>query len=149
MPPPQDPRVALGREALDRDALDRGLARLVPDARDRSFLLRCVLEEGPAHHRLANHALLRLILDVVEATDAVLAPVGSVPVPMRLPPHLRNRERESQTFPLALDVAALRRVGPDPSPWVEALLDGPPHHALANALMVNLLGAVLAHLDRR
>jgi hypothetical protein len=143
MPPHRGPRIP-----LDQDVLDRGLARLVPNARDRTFLLRCVLEEGPAHHRVANHALLRLLLDVVEATDAVLAPTAGVSVPMRVPPHLRDPGVE-QTFPLALDVAPLRRLGADPAPWVEALVDGPPHHALANVLMVNLLGAVLAHLERR
>ena len=67
---------------------------------------------------------------------------------MRVPPHLRD-PRVEQAFPLELDVTPLRRLGADPSPWVEALLDGPPHHALADVLMVNLLGTVLAHLERR
>lgn len=136
------------RVALDRSRLDQGLARLVPDERDRAFLLRCVLEEGPVHHRVANHALLSLVLDVVDATDAVVTPAAGVPVPMRVPPHLRDEQREA-SFPVALDPTPLARLAPDPTPWVEALLDGPPHHALANVLLVNLLGTVLGHLERR
>lgn len=133
--------------ALDRSRLDAGLQRLVPDPRDRQFLLRCVLDEGPPHHRLANHALLTLLVELVERIDAVVVPPVGVAVPMRVPPHLRSRD--ASTFPLAMDLAPLALLGPDPTPWVDALLDGPPQHSVANALMVDLLGAALAHLDRR
>lgn len=130
---------------LVTDRIERGLARLVPDARDRAFVLRCVLGEGPLHHRLANHALLTLLLDLVDATGAPVAPPAGVPVPMRLPPHLRDGAPAA--FPVTVDPTPLRRLG-DPAPWIDAVVDGPPHHALANALMVDLLGAVLAHLER-
>jgi hypothetical protein len=52
-----------------------------------------------------------------------------------------------------MPTAALERLAPAGSPemaaLIDCLVDGPPHHALANAAMVCLLGALLARLEAR
>ena len=129
---------------IDRGAVDRLLLPWVPDAEDRAFVLRCLLDEGPAHHRGANYVLLRLLGQLLPAP--VTASTGpSVEVPMRLPPHLRGGD--DAVYPLRLPTAALERLAPRDSEafraMIEALLDGPPQHALANVAMVALLDTLL------
>jgi hypothetical protein len=127
----------------------------VPDAAERAFVVRCLLAEGPAHHRGANYVLLRLLGQVLER----VAPPGAVPaaagerlgVPMRLPPHLA-RSSEPKSFPLALPTGPLERLAPRGSrafeAMVDCLTDGPPQHALANVAMVTLLAELLARLEQ-
>ncbi|MCC6620900.1 MAG: hypothetical protein IT385_06580 [Deltaproteobacteria bacterium] len=143
-------------EAATRLALDRALARFVPDAHDRAFVVRCIAEEGPVHHRGASYALIALLGLALDAAGGPLEAAPDGPrarVPMRLPPHLQRREDGEHDFPLSLPLAPLERIAPAGSRELEALVDhltdGPPHHALANAAMVSILGALLERLERR
>ncbi len=149
MPPHH--RARSGGRALahvDAARLDTGLRSLVPDDHDRAFVLRCLLDEGPVHHRGANYALVALLLELLSALGAEAAPaVDGSPVPMRLPPHLGGQD--DAVYPLALDLGALRRIAADPGPLVGALTDGPPQHAVANVVMVDLLAAALRAAERR
>src|SRR5690606_9515312 len=83
------------------------------------------------------------------AGGPVSTPGPAAPIALRLPPHLR-RGHADENFPLGVPLAALERLAPQGSPAFTALLDclrdGPPHHALANAAMVCLLGALLERL---
>jgi len=77
---------------------------------------------------------------------------GTMPVPMKVPPHL-EREGSMMAYPLAVPTGPLDVLAPagstDQAAMVQCLSDGPPQHALANAAMVWLLGAALDRLDRR
>jgi len=135
---------------VDRDRIDRLLAPWVPDEDDRAFVLRCLLDEGPVHHRGVNWILLAL-LGELEGERPTTLPVGEhVRVPLRLPPHLRHEYREDDedgAYPLPLPLAPLRRLAGNDAravdAMVECLTDGPPQHALANAAMVLLIDALM------
>lgn len=136
----------------DPAALEAALAPLVPDAQDRAFLVRCVVAEGPAHHRGANWVLLSLLARAVEAAGAwrrVGKGAPGLAVPMHLPPHLRG---DDQSYPLTLPEGPLRRLAPDDArareAMVDCLTDGPPQHAVANVMMAALLGALLEELEK-
>ncbi|HEY8379136.1 MAG TPA: hypothetical protein VIK91_21735 [Nannocystis sp.] len=138
---------------LRRDDIEALLTPWLPDPTDRAFVARCIVDEGPLHHRGASYVLLRLLGLVLDAVGGPVAPAGeSAPVPLRLPPHLRRGD-EDQNFPLGVPLAALERLVPRNSPAFDAFLaclqDGPPHHALANAAMVCLLDAILTRLSSR
>jgi hypothetical protein len=124
------------------------LKLLVPDAADRAFVVRCVLDEGPGHHRGANYVLLAMLGELVEALGAEqpASKTESVaPVAMRVPPHLAKDAPKH--YPLGLPKAPLLALaGGDAraaSEMAAALGDGPPQHALANAAMVSLLHRAL------
>lgn len=147
MPRPPRAHAAPGQR-LEIEAL---LAPWLPDPVDRAFVVRCIVEEGPAHHRGASYALLRLLGLALAAAGGPPAEMGeSAPIVLRLPPHLR-RDDADQEYPLGVPLAALRRLAPPGSPafdhLLECLSDGPPHHALANAAMVCLLDALLRRLE--
>jgi len=139
---------------VDATRIDALLAPIVPDDDDRAFVVRCILEEGPKHHRGANYVLLSLLGALVEKLDPVdvesLRAAGTLPVPMHVPPHLA-RPGSMMAYPLALPTAPLARLAPsggaEQVAMAECLTDGPPQHALANAAMVWLVGAALAKLD--
>lgn len=137
---------------VDRAALDSLLVPLVPSAADRQFVIRCLVDEGPLHHRGANDVLLRLVGSVLERLPGDDAPVQGVKVPMRLPPHLEGTVEEGE-FPIALPTRALRSLlGNDEASLeaaVDCLTDGPPQHALANVVLVALLERILARLEER
>ena len=149
--PPHHPhhRAAPGTVArfLDKGRVDRLLARFVPDAADRAFVVRCVLDEGPAHHRGANFVLLALLGELLEREDAK-APEGEpmVAVPMHLPPHLKAQSTASE-FPLRFPERVLERLAAkgtaEHQAMVDCVTDGPPQHALANAAMLCMLDALL------
>ena len=127
--------------------IDAILAPWVPDPAGRAFVLRCILAEGPAHHRGANYVLLALLGRIVDAGGPPDDARGScVPVPLRLPPHLEGA-LDDDAFPLALTTRPLDALAPPGSPeqaaMIDCLTDGPPQHALANAAMVALLGVLL------
>lgn len=140
---------------IEPHSLEALLTPWIPEATARAFVVRCMLAEGPAHHRGANYVLLRLLGQVLER----VAPRGSVPapagerleVPMRLPPHLAKAS-EPKSFPLALPAGALEQLAPRSSrefeAMVDCLTDGPPQHALANVAMVALLTELLARLEQ-
>lgn len=147
---PHAPRSA-SRQVLRREDIESLLVPWLPDPTDRKFVARCIVDEGPIHHRGATYALLRLLgLALAAAGGPVAAPGETAPIALRLPPHLR-RGHADENFPLGVSLAALERLAPRGSPEYTALLDclrdGPPHHALANAAMVNLLGALLDRLS--
>jgi hypothetical protein len=147
---------------IDPARIDAILASAVPDDEDRAFVVRCILGEGPAHHRGANYVLLRLLGLLVErlggaggaggADMAALRARGTMPVPMKVPPHL-EREGSLMTYPLDLPLAPLSELAaaatPEQSAMVECLSDGPPQHALANAAMLWLIGAALDQVHDR
>lgn len=139
---------------IDSDRIDALLAPFLPDAEDRAFVLRCVLREGPAHHRGANYVLLSLLGEALEAAGAAdleaLRKKGTAPVPMRVPPHLA-RPGSVMSYPLDVPTAPLARLAPagsmDQAAMIDCLTDGPPQHALANAAMMWLVGALLERLE--
>jgi hypothetical protein len=154
MPPPH--RNAPSAAFIDWSRVDSLLAGAVPDAEDRAFVVRCILGEGPAHHRGANYVLLQLLGMIVDRLgggdmEAVRAR-GTMPVPMKVPPHLERRG-SLMAYPLALPTGPLEELAPAGSPdlaaMVQCLSDGPPQHALANAAMIWLIGAALDRLERR
>lgn len=132
---------------VDEKRLDQLLAPLVPDAADRTFIVRCVVGEGPIHHRGANYILLTLLAQLLERQPMDTVPRPGVGVPMRLPPHLVD-DVEEGVYPLTLPTTALLDLaGGDAGKldaMVDCLTDGPPQHALANVVMVSLLESLLA-----
>ena len=149
-------RSATSTAFIDASRIDAILAGALPDAEDRAFVVRCILSEGPAHHRGANYALLRLLGLLLErlggADMASLRARGTLPVPMKVPPHL-ERQGSLMAYPLPLPTAPLAELAPAGSPeqsaMADCLSDGPPQHALANAAMTWLIGAALAKLEKR
>jgi hypothetical protein len=138
---------------IDSSRIDALLAPVLPDQADRAFVVRCILGEGPVHHRGANYVLLSLLGVLVEALGPLdptsVGARGTLPVPMRVPPHLA-RPGSMMAYPLALPTGPLDHLAPSGSTeqaaMAECLTDGPPQHALANAAMVWLLGAALEKL---
>lgn len=134
---------------VDRPRIDALLAPWVPDAADRAFVVRCILGEGPAHHRGANFVLLALLGQLVEREGrAPGADPAAVAVPLRLPPHLAEAREEEDAYPLAMPTRPIERLAArgtrEFEAMVDCLTDGPPQHALANAAMLALLDALLA-----
>lgn len=150
-PPPHHARPSPTADR-DRGPLERALAEVVPVPRDRAFVLRCILDEGPPHHRGASYALLRVLAEALERAGGVppsLTERRAVPLRMRLPPHL-GRAHDDDDYPLGLPTAALDELfgeGRARDELVAALSDGPPHHALANAAMMWLVEALLLRID--
>lgn len=149
-------RSATSTAFIDASRIDAILAGAVPDAEDRAFVVRCILGEGPAHHRGANYVLLRLLGLLVDrlggADMASLRARGTLPVPMKVPPHL-ERQGSLMAYPLGLPTAPLSELAaaatPEQSAMADCLSDGPPQHALANAAMLWLIGAALERLEER
>lgn len=131
---------------VDEAQLQQALAPLLPDAGDRRFVTRCLVGEGPLHHRGANFVLLTLLARAVQVHGALPPGGGGAPVPMRLPPHLAD-DAEDGHYPLRLPLRALGDLaGGDAdrlAAMVDCLTDGPPQHALANVVMVTLIEALL------
>ena len=135
---------------IDSSRIDAVLASVLPDAEDRAFVVRCILSEGPVHHRGSNYALLLLLGQLLEGLDEAemdaLRKKGTLPVPMRVPPHLA-RPGSMMSYPLDLPTGPLERLAPAGSTELAAmaqcLSDGPPQHALANAARLWLIGAAL------
>ncbi len=149
-------RSATSTAFIDASRIDAILAGAVPDAEDRAFVVRCILGEGPAHHRGANYVLLRLLGLLVDrlggADMASLRARGTLPVPMKVPPHL-ERQGSLMAYPLGLPTAPLSELAaaatPEQSAMADCLSDGPPQHALATAAMLWLIGAALERLEER
>lgn len=149
--PPPRPSSSVVSGAVTTEAVAAVLAPLVPDAEDLDFVARCLAAEGPMHHRLASFALLKLLRLALDAAGGPGAPPSDmVPVPLRLPPHLGRHGDADAHYPLSIPRRALDRLAPpgshEAAVLANALMDGPPHHALANAAMVGLLDALLARL---
>jgi hypothetical protein len=142
--------------AIDRQRISTLVAAYAPDPAACAFIVRCILDEGPIHHRGDNFVLLALLGEVL---DRLPPAVGGepregafFPVQMRIPP-AHHATSEPKTYPLSIPQAPLALLdGGDParrSTLAECLADGPPHHALANAMMVNLLHTILQRLPVR
>jgi hypothetical protein len=148
--PPRLLAASAAHAVLPHDDIDALLAPWLPDEAERAFVVRCIVDEGPIHHRGASYALLRLLGLALAAVGGPGPRRGEMaPVSLRLPPHHRRRDDDG-VFPLGVPLDALERLAPRDSPTFHALLDwlrdGPPHHALANAAMVCLIGALLDRL---
>jgi hypothetical protein len=136
--------------------IDALLTRFIEDPEERAFVARCILDAGPAHHRGANYVILRLLAQALERLEETAAPKEgpesaeqTVQIPMRLPaPHVISTD---QTYPLRMEISALQKLAEGDerrlASMIDCLLDGPPQHALANALMVNALGRLLERLE--
>lgn len=152
MPPkPPKPHTARLAAAFDRGRIDQLLQPWVSDANDRDFLVRCVLDEGPVHHRGANYVLLSLLAMVLERVGGAGHPAATtVDIDMRLPPHLED-ELPARQYPLGLAGGALDRLAPagsrERAALLEALGEGPPQHVVANVMMVDLLETILGALE--
>lgn len=72
------------------------------------------------------------------------------PLPIRLPPSVEATSDDAH-FPIGLATKALRRALDDDetASAVDALRDGPAHHALANAVMVAFIGAIHRRVKER
>lgn len=134
---------------IEPAAIEALLAPWLPDPAARAYVARCMLGEGPAHHRGANYVLLRLLGELVGRSGAAApggAAAGDVAVPIRLPPQL-TPDHDDREYPLRFPRRVLERLAPAGSPTLEAMIDcvtdGPPQHALANAAMLCLLDALL------
>lgn len=146
---------------IDRGRLDDLLTPWIAEPAERAFVVRCIAAEGPIHHRGASYVLLALLGEALAAAPARDRDPGAAareeptaPVPLRLPPHLQDHARGEREYPLRLPLQPLQRLagagaGADAAvaAMADALVDGPPHHALANAAMVCLLGELLARLQ--
>lgn len=126
------------------------LTPFLPDPADREFVVRCILEQGPIHHRGSSFALLALATTLLERTGGfpASAPSGqTVAVPLRLPPHLSPARDEDKVYPLHMPLAPLEALAPANTAafdaLVDCLLDGPAHHALANAALVCAFSVLL------
>lgn len=139
---------------MDAGALASIFAPWTPDPEDRAFLARCIASEGPAHHRVASAAMLKLLALALEAAGGARTAgrpdEDDIAVPFRLPPHLERHADEDAQYPVRLSRRALERLAQPGSPELaalaDALTDGPAHHALANVAMVNLIDALLDRL---
>jgi hypothetical protein len=132
---------------IDRPRVVKLLEPWIPEERDRTFVARCLLDEGPAHHRGANYVLLALLQLLVERGGPV-APRGDRgnEIPLRLPPHLLEKNPQGR-FPVRCPTRALELLAPATDPahaaMVDCVTDGPPQHALANVAMLGLLEVLL------
>jgi hypothetical protein len=137
---------------IQPERIDALLAPWIPSEADREFVVRCILAEGPAHHRGANYVLLALLGKLLERVGppSSAPDVPSAPIAIRLPPHLTVDDEETD-FPLRLPIAPLEQLADPDSPEITAMIDcltdGPPQHALANAAMVCLLGEILRRVQ--
>lgn len=134
----------------DAQRLEDALALVISDPRDRAFVARCILSEGPAHHRAASWTLCVVAAEAAARAGArprEHAEADDFAVPLRLPPHVATGD--DGAFPLAIPMAPLRAITGDErgaEVLADALVDGPPHHALANAALVAILERLLAAL---
>src|SRR5690242_1729536 len=115
MPPPHHPphaHPAATAAFIDQARIDALLAPWLPEAEARAFVVRCLLGEGPTHHRGANYVLLALLAKLVEQVGAQPSGGEPIPVPMRLPPHLARRAGP-QSYPLGIPAPALARLAPE------------------------------------
>ncbi|MBE2252727.1 MAG: hypothetical protein IAE78_24565 [Myxococcus sp.] len=138
---------------IDADALGEALTPWLPAAADREFVLRCVLDEGPAHHRGSNYVLLSLLAKLAQRLGAqAVAPGPQRTFEMRLPPHLED-EIDERAWPVGVPEGVFDVVAPgDPraaEAMTDCLTDGPPQHAVANVLMAQLLASLLAQVPER
>jgi hypothetical protein len=144
--PPRKKHKGERRVSLDAKAIDAALVPIVSDPRDRAFVLRCILEEGPRHHRVASFALLRMLARVLEDVGGAAPGSGdgaSAPLAMRLPPGVASRSDDAE-FPIGVPTALLGELFDEAgaAEALECLRDGPPHHALANAAMAWMIQAI-------
>jgi len=132
---------------VHENSLDGWLTPLVPDAQDRAFVVRCLIGEGPIHHRGSNYILLALLGHALESCGGAQPTLEGAAVPMRLPPHLGEAMAEGN-YPLRLPLHALRELAGGDAQQLEAMVDcltdGPPQHALANVVMVSLIESLLS-----
>jgi hypothetical protein len=150
MPPPRHATDHPLDSAIDHARIDRVLSAIVTDPDDRAFLRRCMLDEGPAHHRGDNYVLLALLGEVLARLPAgTTADTPQQPLTMRLPP-VHQSAAAPKTYPIGFPTDAVELVaGGDPARrdvLLACLGDGPAHHAVANAAMVGLLHQILHRL---
>jgi hypothetical protein len=157
MPPPHLPHDRAAASAialvLDAERLARILEPWLPDAGDRTYMVRCIIGEGPIHHRGASYALIALAGAIAERLGLTVSGPdrAGIAVPMRLPPHLERPGEDPLVFPLRLDPSGLDHLAAGHAGvrqvLTDAVTDGPPHHALANVALLNLLAAILRRVE--
>lgn len=157
MPPPHHPHDRAAASAialvLDADRLARILEPWVPDVGERTYMVRCIIGEGPIHHRGASYALIALAGAIAERLGVAVPATDNtgISVPMRLPPHLERPGEEPPAYPMRLDPTGLDHLANGHAGvrqvLADAVTDGPPHHALANVALLNLLAAILRRVE--
>lgn len=140
-------RDEVSTDFIDHRGLDELLEPFVPNRADRAFIVRCLVDEGPGHHRGSNDVLLRLLARVDRRRPPDLA--NTVAVSMQLPPHLHDErgDDEDAAYPIALPLRPLALLAPDERArraMVACLTHGPPQHVLANVVMLWLIDTLLA-----
>lgn len=151
MPPHHKVPLSTIGALVEPERIEPLLARWIANPAERAFVTRCIVDLGPAHHRAANYVLLRLLAQLLEMLPSPSdRPDESetVAVPIRLP--APGVLYEQKAYPLHMSIAPLKRLA-EGNPqrlaaMIDCLLDGPPQHALANAAMVNALGALIEQL---
>src|SRR5688500_13898566 len=100
---------------IDRGRIDALLAPWIPDPAGRAFVVRCMLDEGPAHHRGANYVLLALLGRLLEPGGPVgpVSPTDSIPVPIRVPA-AQVEDPGRLAYPLPLRIRALEGLARSP-----------------------------------
>lgn len=145
------PRVPASEIAafIQPDQIDSLLEPWLPDAGERTMVIRCLLEVGPAHHRGSNFVLLRLLGLLLKRSGASPTPLSTaavVPVPLRIPLSV-DSSTGPMNYPLGVPTDVLERLAPRGSrAWaamIDCLTDGPPQHSLANAAMLCILSTLL------
>jgi hypothetical protein len=130
-----------------------GIQDLLGNGRDLNFACRLAFEEGPWHHAYANSILLRALLKGCrEISDRLNVPMKAYPgevveVPMHRPPHLHHISA-SGVYPTDLPISVILELADGDEKraeeMIEALTEGPPHHVMANIIMVHLAEALMA-----
>lgn len=139
---------------IDSQMIEDLLEPWLPDAGERSMIVRCLLNVGPAHHRGSNYVLLRLLGLLIRQHGMVPNPqqcLEMAPIRLRVPPTV-DTTSEPPAYPLGIPTSVLERLAPPGSrAWlamIDCLSDGPPQHSLANAAMLLVIDALLRTSER-
>ncbi len=130
-----------------------GIQDLLGNGRDLNFACRLAFEEGPWHHAYTNSILLRALLKGCREISARLnVPMKAyqgevVEVPMHRPPHLHHISA-SGVYPTDLPISVILELADGDEKraeeMIEALTEAPPHHVMANIIMVHVAEALMA-----
>jgi hypothetical protein len=87
------------------------------------------------------------LLAEVGGADSAMRDAPAEPVGMRLPPKVASASDDAE-FPIGIPTTMLREILDEHEAElaIDALGDGPPHHALANAAMTWLIEAIYVRL---
>jgi len=126
---------------------------LIGNGKDYSFASRLAFEEGPWHHAYSNTihwtAFLKGIRAIANQFELPISPYDGevVEVPMHHPPHHHHLSGNG-VYPVDLPVNLILSLAEGDEQCVEemiaALTEGPPHHIMANILMMHMAEALMS-----